>query len=191
MIEPERILVHACCASCACYVLPHLAGRFTVSAFFFNPNIHPLGEYRQRLREMSGVCARFGIPLEEGPYEPAEWWRCMEPYRHLPEKSERCWTCYRFRLERTAERAAQLGIPLFTTTLSVSPHKIHRHIVREGERAAARFGVQFHDEDFKKRDGFKCSVARSRELGLTRQDYCGCLLSLEEARERRGDPGER
>ncbi len=188
MTERKRILVHTCCASCACYVLPHLAGRFTVDAFFFNPNIHPPEEYRLRLGEMKVVCTPFGIPLEEEPYESDEWRRCIEPYRHLPERSERCWACYRLRLERTAERAAQLGIPLFTTTLSVSPHKIYRHIVREGERAAARFGVRFYDEDFKKCDGFKCSVERSRELGLTRQDYCGCLLSLEEARARRKKP---
>lgn len=188
MTERERILVHACCASCASYVLPHLAERFTVTAFYYNPNIHPEDEYHRRLHEMRTVCARFDIPMEEGAYEPDEWWRCIEPYRHLPEKSERCWTCYRLRLGRTAERAAQLGIPVFTTTLSVSPHKIHRHIVREGERSAARFGVRFWDEDFKKRNGFKQSVERSRELGLTRQDYCGCLLSLE---ERRNGAGER
>lgn len=188
MTERERILVHACCASCACYVLPHLAGRFTVTAFFFNPNIHPPEEYRLRLREMRDICSRFGTPLEEGPYDPDEWWRCIEPYRHLPEKSERCWSCYRLRLERSAERAARRGIPIFTTTLSVSPHKVHRRIVEEGERAAARFGVRFHDEDFKKRDGFKCSVERSRELELTRQDYCGCLLSREESRKRRKKP---
>ncbi len=185
MTERERILVHACCASCASYVLPHLAERFAVTAFCYNPNIHPEDEYRLRLREMRTVCARFDIPIEEGAYAPEEWWRRIEPYRHLPERSERCWTCYRLRLERTAERAAQLGIPVFTTTLSVSPHKMHRYIIREGERSAARFRVRFWDEDFKKRDGFKHSIERSRELGLTRQDYCGCLLSLEEAKRRR------
>ena len=189
MTDPERILVHACCASCACYVLPHLAERFTVCAFFFNPNIHPAEEYGLRLEEMRAVCARFDVPLEEGSYEPEKWWRCIEPYRNLPEKSERCWTCYRLRLERTAERAARRGIPLFTTTLSVSPHKIYRRIVREGERAANLSGVRFYHEDFKKHDGFKLSVERSRELELTRQDYCGCLLSLEEARKRKGTHG--
>ena len=185
MADPERILVHTCCASCACYVLPHLAERFTVSAFFFNPNIHPADEYRLRLEEMRAVCSRFDIPLEEESYESDEWWQRIEPYRDLPEKSERCWMCYRLRLERTAEHAARLAVPLFTTTLSVSPHKIYRQIVLEGKRAADMFGVRFYNEDFKKRDGFKLSVERSCELGLTRQDYCGCLLSLEEARRRK------
>jgi predicted adenine nucleotide alpha hydrolase (AANH) superfamily ATPase len=185
MCERERILVHACCASCASYVLPHLAERFAVTAYYYNPNIQPEEEYLLRLREMQSVCERFGIPLDEGPYETDDWWRCIERHRHLPEKSERCWTCYRMRLEKTAERAVQLGIDLITTTLSVSPHKIHRILVREGTRAAADLGIRFHDEDFKKRDGFKRSVERSRELGLTRQDYCGCLLSLEEMKKRR------
>jgi predicted adenine nucleotide alpha hydrolase (AANH) superfamily ATPase len=89
------------------------------------------------------------------------------------------------RLEETARKAAELEMDLFTTTLSVSPHKIYRCIVQEGESAAERHGVRFLAEDFKKRDGFKISVERSRKLGLTRQDYCGCLLSLEEAKKRR------
>ena len=79
----------------------------------------------------------------------------------------------------------QQHIGLFTTTLSVSPHKVHRYIVSEGETAAASYGVRFLGEDFKKRNGFKISVERSREMGLTRQDYCGCLLSLEEAKRRK------
>jgi ribonuclease HII len=185
MTNRKRILVHACCASCASYVVAHLAGSYDVSVFFYNPNIQPAEEYDLRLGEMRTVCRRFGVDLMEGAYDPGEWRQCIDPYRHLPERSERCWSCYGLRLDRTAERAARLGIDLFTTTLSVSPHKVHRRIVEAGRSAAARFGVRFHEEDFKKHDGFKCSVERSKELGLTRQDYCGCPISLEEAKERR------
>ena len=181
----EKILVHACCASCSSYVLDHLKDGYAVTAYYYNPNIQPEEEYELRLREMRRVCGELGIALLEGPYDPESWLKAIEPYEHLPEKSERCWTCYRMRLEETARKAAELEIGLFTTTLSVSPHKIHRCIVREGESAADRHGVRFLAEDFKKRDGFKISVERSRELGLTRQDYCGCLLSLEEAKKRR------
>ena len=185
MDPAERILVHACCASCSSYVLEHLAANYEVTAYFFNPNIQPEAEYRLRLAEMRSVCDALGVRLIEGECPSDLWRKEVEPFRDLPEKSERCWTCYRFRLEETARAAAESGIPLFTTTLSVSPHKSYERIVVFGGEAAARHGVEFLAEDFKKKDGFKISVARSRERGLTRQDYCGCLMSLEEANKRR------
>jgi predicted adenine nucleotide alpha hydrolase (AANH) superfamily ATPase len=185
MTAKKAILVHACCASCSSYVLEHLAETYEVAAYFFNPNIHPDEEYGLRLAEMRSVCGGLGLRLFEGD-SPKELWRqAVLPYRDLPEKSERCWTCYRFRLEETARMAAESLIPLFTTTLSVSPHKSYERVAAIGVEAAAKHGVEFLAEDFKKKDGFKICVARSRERGLTRQDYCGCLMSLEEAQKRR------
>ncbi|MDD3642488.1 MAG: epoxyqueuosine reductase QueH [Candidatus Krumholzibacteria bacterium] len=186
-----RILVHACCASCASYVLEHLAGRFDVTALFYNPNIQPESEYRLRLGEMPAVCRPLGIELIEGHREPGAWEALIAPVAHLPEGGERCRVCYRMRLDETARAAARLGIALIATTLSVSPHKVWPMIVEQGRAAAARAGVEFLEEDFKKRGGFGISCERSRELGLTRQDYCGCLPSLEEARRRRSSPHQK
>ncbi|HSG27823.1 MAG TPA: epoxyqueuosine reductase QueH [Candidatus Krumholzibacterium sp.] len=183
--EKEKILVHACCASCASYVLEYLSGRYDVTAFYFNPNIQPESEYTLRLGEMDKVCRGLGIPMIDGGYRPELWDEQVRPFRDLPEKSERCWTCYRYRFEETARVAAAKGFGIFTSTLSVSPHKIHARIIEEGEKAAARHGIGFLTEDFKKKDGFRLSVEKSIELGLTRQDYCGCLYSLAEARARR------
>ncbi len=185
MAAKKAILVHACCASCSSYVLEHLAGTYEVTAYFFNPNIHPDEEYALRLAEMRSVCGGLALRFVEGDFSKDRWWKEILPFRELPEKSERCWTCYRFRLEETARKAAELGIPLFTTTLSVSPHKSYERIALFGGEAAAKHGVEFLAEDFKKKDGFKISVARSRERGLTRQDYCGCIMSREEALKRR------
>lgn len=180
----ETILVHACCASCSSYVLEYLSRRYDVTALYFNPNIQPESEYLLRLGEMKEVCASLDIPMIEGAYTPELWNEAIFEHRDLPEKSERCWTCYRFRFEETARIAAREGFSLFTSTLSVSPHKIHAKIIEEGHRAAAAHGLDFLDEDFKKKDGFRISVKKSTELGLTRQDYCGCLYSLEEAKAR-------
>lgn len=185
MTGPQSILVHACCASCVSYVLPHLAETYAVTAYFYNPNIHPEAEYRRRLDEMRRVAARTGVHLIEGDYRTLRWWKEIWPYRHLPERSERCFACYRHRFEVAARKAADLGIPLFTSTLSVSPHKVFERIAEIGAEAGRAYGVGFLAEDFKKRDGFKKSVERARELGLTRQGYCGCLTSLEEAERRR------
>ncbi|HER43731.1 MAG TPA: hypothetical protein ENO08_04660, partial [Candidatus Eisenbacteria bacterium] len=90
----EAVLVHACCAACSSYVLPHLEERYDVTAYYYNPNIQPEEEYLMRLGETRRVCARFGVPLIEGSYDAEEWQRRIEPYRHLPERSERCWNCY-------------------------------------------------------------------------------------------------
>ncbi len=185
MDSTERILVHACCASCSSYVLEYLQQEYDVTAYYYDPNIQPEAEYRLRLGEMRTVCGRLGIPLIEGPEEFEEWSAAISPYAHLPEKSERCRVCYRLRLEETARRATEAGIGLFTTTLSVSPHKIHAWIVEEGRASGEKHGVIFLEEDFKKKGGFQESCRKSREHGLTRQDYCGCLFSLEEAKLRR------
>lgn len=185
MRPDEQILVHSCCASCSSYVLEHLQEKYDVTAYYYNPNIQPEAEYRLRLGEMRTVCERLGITLIEGPEDFEEWNAAIAPFAHLPEKSERCRTCYRLRLEETAGKAADAGIGLFTTTLSVSPHKIHAWIVEEGRASGEKHGVIFLEEDFKKKGGFQESCRKSRDHGLTRQDYCGCLFSLEEARLRR------
>lgn len=185
MRSVERIFVHACCASCSSYVLEHLQKKYAVTAFYYNPNIQPETEYRLRLVEMRTVCERLGIDLVEGEDDFAKWDSAIAPYAHLPEKSERCRVCYRFRLEKTARKGAERGFGLFTSTLSVSPHKIHRWIVEEGRACGKKYDVTFLEEDFKKKGGFQESCMKSRELGLTRQDYCGCLFSLEEAKQRR------
>ena len=187
MKSSERILVHACCASCSSYVLEYLQEKYDVAAYYYNPNIQPEAEYRLRLSEMKPVCERLGIDLIEGSDDFDIWSSAIAPYAHLPEKSERCRVCYLLRLEETARKAAEMGIGLFTTTLSVSPHKIHAWIVEEGLASGKKHGVAFLEEDFKKKGGFQESCRKSREYGLTRQDYCGCLFSLEEAKKRRKD----
>jgi predicted adenine nucleotide alpha hydrolase (AANH) superfamily ATPase len=184
MTDKKTILVHACCASCASYVLEHLARDYEVVTYFYNPNIYPESEFLHRLDEMKRVCEALAIPLIQGSYRVLRWWKEIEAYRGLPEKSERCWTCYRFRLEETAKKAAEIGITVFTTTLSVSPHKVYERIEAIGAEVASRYDIEFLAEDFKKKDGFKKSVERSKELHLTRQDYCGCIMSLEESRRK-------
>ncbi len=182
--ETKRILVHSCCAGCASYVLEYLKENFSPVAFFYNPNIHPQSEYLLRLNEMRALCNKLQVPLIEGPYNSDRWWDLIDPYKHLPERSERCRVCYQMRLQETAILANEIKIDLFTTTLSVSPHKVYRWIEEIGRKLEAETGVKFHPEDFKKKDGFKKSVELSKQYGFTRQDYCGCYLSLSEAFER-------
>jgi predicted adenine nucleotide alpha hydrolase (AANH) superfamily ATPase len=55
---------------------------------------------------------------------------------------------------------------------------------KTGNIAADEFGVAYEPFNFKKNNGFLNSVKLSKELGLYRQDYCGCRLSKEERNNR-------
>ena len=87
-MEPRnKILVHTCCASCSSHVLSLLSKRYEVTAYYYNPNIQPIGEYLLRLEEMKKVCLEFHVPLYEGEYDTESWQQQKEPFRHLPEKT--------------------------------------------------------------------------------------------------------
>lgn len=92
--------------------------------------------------------------------------------------------CYRMRLERAAKMAAELGLDYFTTTLTISPLKRADKINEIGEEIAAQTGVKFLPSDFKKRGGYLRSIELSREYGLYRQNYCGCVFSKRQSEER-------
>ena len=98
-------------------------------------------------------------------------------------REARCRACYRLRLEETAQVAAERGFEGIGTTLSVSPYQYTQVIREEVERAAAQAGVAPVFEDF--RPYYDEATRESRELGMYRQNFCGCRISdLEAAAER-------
>jgi len=183
MSDRPRLLLHVCCAPDATSVYERLKERFRVTALFYNPQIEPKEEYERRLAEALKVAEVMGFELIEGAYDIAVWKDATAGLEAEPEKGRRCEICYRFRLEETARLVAKMGFDCFTTTLSVSPHKSFEWLKAMGETLARKYDVEFLAEDFKKRDGFKRSLEWSERLDLYRQDYCGCLPSLE-ARKR-------
>ncbi len=183
-----RILVHVCCAPDAAYVIGLLKDDYDPAAFFYNPNIHPAEEYTLRLADARKVARDLGVPLLVGPYDDARWLALTAKFKDEPEKGRRCDICYAVRLERTAIRAAAEGFDAFTTVMSLSPWKKAGALNRIGRMFGRRRGVSFLEADFKKKDGFKKSVALSRGMNLYRQDYCGCSYSLEAARGRNHEP---
>jgi predicted adenine nucleotide alpha hydrolase (AANH) superfamily ATPase len=90
----------------------------------------------------------------------------------------RCHYCYFSRLDETARKAAELGFDAFTTSLLYSRYQNHDHIIAAAERAAERNGITFHYEDF--RPGWQEGIRLSKEMGLYRQQYCGCIYSEKE-----------
>lgn len=180
-MQPKtRLLLHICCAPDATVVVERLSAEYDLAVYFYDPNIHPEEEYRLRCDEMQKLADRLGIPFFEGEYDADRWFGMVKGLEHEPEGGARCAVCFRMRLERAARFAAEKGYRIFTTVLTVSPHKDADLINRLGREAAASHGVEFIEGNFKKKDGFKRSVELSREYGLYRQDYCGCLYSHRE-----------
>jgi len=154
---------------------------FYVEGFFFNPNIHPMGEYNRRLKEMDKIRDIFGIKIIEGRYSPREWFNLCRIYSQEKEGGLRCKVCYKMRLEQTYKVCKELGYDFFTTTLTVSPHKRSRDIFEVGYEVG---GSYFLEKDFKKKGGFMRACELSRKYGFYHQDYCGCVYSLLERRKR-------
>jgi predicted adenine nucleotide alpha hydrolase (AANH) superfamily ATPase len=178
-MSKPRLLAHVCCAPDAAYVLGLLAESYSVTGFFYNPNIHPAGEHSRRLLEARKVAAVLGVALIEGAYDDSRWLAVTRKFKDEPEKGRRCDVCYAMRLEQTVIAAAAGGFDAFTTIMSLSPWKKADVLNRIGRMFGRRHGVRFLEANFKKKDGFKKSVELSRAWDIYRQDYCGCVYSLE------------
>jgi hypothetical protein len=172
-----KLLLHICCVGCGVYVSQILKQDYDVRLFFYNPNIWPAAEYEKRLKETKKIAEGFKLELIAGEYDHDKWLEAVRGYENDPERGERCLVCYKFRLDAAAIMAKKLNCSYLTTTLTTSPHKNAVAINEIGAQAAAVSGIKFINQDFKKQDGFKKSSAMSRELGLYRQNYCGCEFS--------------
>jgi predicted adenine nucleotide alpha hydrolase (AANH) superfamily ATPase len=176
-----KLLLHICCAPDEAYAVNLLKGEYELHCFFCNPNIFPGDEYRLRLCEAKKAAEIYGVPFTWDDYQPGLWEDAVYGLTDTPEGGERCEKCFLLRLTRTAEVCASMGWPTFGTVMSVSPHKKTVMLDAAGTAAAGVYGVGYAPFDFKKKDGFRKSIALSRELGLYRQNYCGCCLSRGEA----------
>ena len=155
-----------------------------------DPNISPETEYRHREEELGRLIRemhpKHAITYVTGRYEPERFYETVRGLEQIPEGGERCFACYRLRMEEAASLAAQGGYDYFTTTLSISPLKNADKINEIGLDLEKKYGVKHLPSDFKKKDGYQRSIVLSKEHGLYRQDYCGCVFSkAEREREKR------
>lgn len=183
-----RLLLHSCCGPCSTAVLERLRDAFDITVYYYNPNIYPPSEYAMRESEQRTLLERFpsphGLHFMEAPYHPNEYYDAVRGLEHAPEGGSRCETCFTLRLREAGRVAKEGRFDFFTTTLSVSPHKNAQLLNAIGAQVAADVGVPYLFSDFKKRDGFKRSVALSETYEMYRQDYCGCEFSYRAAGHR-------
>ena len=172
------LLLHACCGPCSLEPLRVLREQgFLPTIVYVNPNIQPYNEYVRRLETLRSWAAGEKVEVVEGPYEDERWER--EVARYGTNRLARCQACYRLRLEGAATLAAELGCAHMSTTLAVSPYQLFDACGSELGRICARAGLTAVWQDF--RPLYPQATTRAKELGLYRQNYCGCRFSAAEA----------
>ncbi len=181
-----KLLLHSCCAPCSSHVLSLLVPFFDITIFYSNDNIFPEQEYYARLEEVKRFCEEFdpSIQVLYDEYKCEDYYLCVKGLENLGEKSMRCYECYSLRMEKTAKKAKEKGFDFFTTTLSISPHKNDKWINKIGYQLEKKYNIKYLYSNFKKENGYKHSIEMSKEYHLYRQDYCGCVFSLEERRKK-------
>jgi len=189
-LEKRKILLHTCCAVCFGYPSQLLKMlHYDVTAYFYNPNIHPEEEFLKRKEELERICEKYEFGLITEDYTPEDFREIAQGLEDEPEQGARCAKCFELRLTKTAKKAKELGFASFSTTLTVSAHKISEQIFEAGELAMAHAcgactgaqettGVTYEAFDFKKNNGVKITQEIARFNELYRQDYCGCEFSL-------------
>lgn len=176
-----RLLLHACCAPCSSYCLEYLSRYFEITVLYYNPNISLEEEFKKRAEEekrlISELPVKNPVTLVVDDYAPEEFFGAVRGLESAPEGGERCFICYRLRLERAARYAKEHGFDYFCSTLSISPLKNAQKLNEIGAELSEIYKVKNLPNDFKKKGGYLRSIELSREYGLYRQNYCGCVFS--------------
>jgi predicted adenine nucleotide alpha hydrolase (AANH) superfamily ATPase len=182
-----KILLHICCGPCAIYPAESLSSLgHQVRGFFFNPNIHPYQEFQRRMATLEEYAEKSGLPMIWDRSYPLEEFLRDIVFR----EQERCRFCYYLRLKATARVARGGKFDAFTSTLLYSKFQNHEMIRELAQEVGREVGAPFYYEDFRK--GWAAGMAQSKQMGLYRQQYCGCIFSerdrfLHPSKPRRGD----
>ena len=164
---------------------------FDITLYFYNPNISPESEYQFRVDEVKRLISQMSfsdhVGFVEGEYNTDEFYNITKGLEHEDEGGERCFKCYKLRLEKAAEYAQKNSFDYFTTTLSISPYKNAEKLNSIGADLADKYKIKYLFSDFKKKNGYKRSIELSEQYNLYRQNYCGCIFSKLAAEKRFND----
>jgi epoxyqueuosine reductase len=173
MKQKDRILLHVCCAPCSTAVAERLQEQgYDIKLFFSNSNIHPAEEFNKRIDEARKIALMLNLDLIEDAYDHDAWLAHICGLENEPERGKRCLKCFAYSLGKTSIMAQKLGIPGFSTTLTVSRHKSSSDIFSIGSTLQGFLAM-----DFKKQDGYARSITLAKQFELYRQVYCGCEFS--------------
>jgi predicted adenine nucleotide alpha hydrolase (AANH) superfamily ATPase len=167
-----KLLMHICCANCATYPISVVKEKgITVKGLWFNPNIHPYTEYKNRLEALRKLGQLWDLDIEYKDYYG------LQEYLEnvVGNVSSRCEYCYSVRLEQAALKALEIKADAFSTTLLVSPYQKFDLILDIGRLMQERYAVEFYAEDFRR--GYREGRRVAKTMDLYRQQYCGCIYS--------------
>ncbi len=171
--EENKILLHACCGICSGYPIQLLKEMgYLPVVYFCNHNLDTKEEFEKRLEAQKVVCMYHWVDLIVEEYNHSIFLEYVNGLEDEPERGKRCDKCIELRLKEAANKAQELGIKKYTTSLVISPHKNFEKITEIGKQISSE--VEFIAIDFKKKDGFLKTNKLSKELGIYRQNYCGC-----------------
>lgn len=176
-----KLLLHACCAVCACYPLIELNTIFDVTILYSNSNIYPFEEYEIRKNELVHYLESFypNIPIIIPEYDHETYMKPLEPLKDVPEGGTRCFACYAKRMEDAFIYATEHNFDYVCTILTVSRQKNSRKINEIAEKLQKKYpNVKYFFSDFKKQDGYNKGQKIANNLGMYKQQYCGCEYSI-------------
>ena len=186
----NKLLLHSCCAPCSSGVIDRLVDFFDITIYFYNPNMDTEEEFIKRANEqVRYVNERYAdkIKVIIPPYDNQRYLDAVKGYEDAPEGGSRCEKCFALRFTKCAKYASENGFDFITTTLTVSPYKNATLINTIGEKVCEKYdGVSWLYCDFKKNNGYLNSIKNSKEYNLYRQDYCGCIYSYNQMKNRKG-----
>lgn len=174
----DKVLLHICCAPDATHPFIELSKEYEITGYFYGSNIQPEEEYVKRLEAIKKLSERWSFKIIVDEYKPKLWFEQIKGLESEPEGGKRCERCFYIQLKRGAEIAKIEGIKVFTTTLTISPHKNVNLINHIGKEIAKEMDLIFLEKVFRKDEGFKKSIELSKALELYRQSYCGCIFSI-------------
>ncbi len=181
--DKKKILLHSCCGPCSSGVFDFLIDDYDISVYFYNPNITDSVEYAKRLNAQKQVIQKYNeekgtdVTLIEGEYHPEDFFRFVKGLENEKEGGKRCEKCFELRLNKAAEYANKKRWDLYSTTLTISPHKDAEKILSLGRDIAETKQIEFLAQNFRKKAGFEKSIKNSKRFGIYRQNFCGCEFS--------------
>ena len=192
--KPKKLLLHACCGPCSSYVLEYLSKYFDITIFYYNPNVSPESEFLKRVEELKKLISLMPlinkVDVVVPTYDNKIFNETIKGHEKDPEGGERCYLCYKLRMENSIIYAKEHDYDYFTTTLSISPYKNSNWLNEIGEALEKEYGVKYLYADFKKKNGYKRSIELSKIYNLYRQDYCGCVYSKYQSELKRSSKDE-
>ena len=170
-----KVLLHVCCGPCSIWPLKNLRkDGMDVMGFFYKHNIHPYTECLKRQETLQNYADHIDLRMIYQEGYDLEGFIQNVVYR----EADRCRYCYHERLRSTAMLARRGKFDYFSTTLLYSKFQNHELVKSIGASIGKSVGVPFFYQDF--RAGWKEGVETSKQLGMYRQQYCGCIYSEKE-----------